>query len=113
VVSCIVLFSNVTSLPSPDALCRLAVAGLGVAAGVLIWRMHPSGWVLGVIWAALQIVTVYIGGASLNKMFFFIGGSFNTNGSGLGINIVGIVLLVLFIRGMKQYKGSKSWLSAS
>jgi hypothetical protein len=74
------------------------LALLGLLAGIHILRGKPIGWSLGIIWSALQIVTVILRGQIINQQVFHLGANFHTNGQGFGINLVGIVLLVLFIK---------------
>lgn len=71
---------------------------LGLFAGIQILRGHPIGWNLGIAWSALQIVTVIIRGQIVNQQVFRLGANFHANGQGLGINLVGIILLILFIK---------------
>lgn len=74
------------------------LALLGLFAGMQILRGHPIGWNLGMAWSALQIVSVIIRGQIVNQQVFRLGTNFQVNGQGFGINLVGIILLVLFIR---------------
>lgn len=74
------------------------LSALGLAAGIMILKNRSGGWGLGILWAALQIVTVIIHGEIINQQLFHIGMNFHTNGQGLGINLVGIILLILFIK---------------
>lgn len=83
---------------SIPTLCGTALSILGLAAGIMILKGRPAGWTLGILWSALQIVVVIIGYEAINRQVFHLGADFNTNGSGFGINLVGIILLILFIK---------------
>ena len=74
------------------------LAVLGLLAGIQILRGKPIGWNLGIVWSALQIVTVIIHCQIVNQQVFHLGANYHTNGQGLGINLVGIILLILFIK---------------
>jgi predicted amidophosphoribosyltransferase len=74
------------------------LAALGLAAGIMILRDHPSGWKLGMLWSALQIVPVIIHYQPINEQFFHLGIKNHVNGQGLGFNLVGLILLILFIK---------------
>jgi hypothetical protein len=74
------------------------MALLGLLAGIQILRGNSIGWSLGITWSALQIVTVIIRGQIVNQQVFHLGANFHTNGQGFGINLVGIILLPLFIK---------------
>ena len=74
------------------------LSGLGLLAGIFMLKGNPSGWSLGILWSALQIVTVVVHGEIINKQIFHLGMNFHVTGLGLGINLVGIILLILFIK---------------
>ena len=80
------------------ALSLLDYALLGLLAGIQILRGKSIGWNLGIAWSALQIVTVIIHRQIVNQQVFHLGANYHTNGQGFGINLVGIILLVLFIK---------------
>jgi hypothetical protein len=71
---------------------------LGLVAGLMILKGKAEGWTLGILWSALQVVTVIIGYQIVNQQVLHLGINFNTNGQGLGINLIGIILLILFIK---------------
>ncbi|MBN2162931.1 MAG: hypothetical protein JXR25_05835 [Pontiellaceae bacterium] len=85
------------SLGMPQLL-DLLLSGLGLCAGILMFKGRTTGWTLAAIWAALQIVTIVLHGQPINQQLFHIGYNHSVNGRGLGINLVGIILLVLFIK---------------
>jgi hypothetical protein len=62
---------------------------------------NPAAWRLGILWAALQIVTVVVHGEVINQQIFHLGMNFQTIVQGLGLNLVGIILLILFIKDKK------------
>ena len=74
------------------------LSALGLLAGVLMLKGRSAGWGLGMLWSALQIVTVVVHGEIINQQIFHLGYSYHVNGHGLGINLVGIILLILFIK---------------
>ena len=76
------------------------LAVLGVVGAVLICKGVRAGWVLSTIWAAVQIVPVVVNGILLNRQLLHVGINWTTNGSGLGFNAVGLVLLIMFIKAM-------------
>jgi hypothetical protein len=71
---------------------------LGLTAGIMILKGRSGGWKLGMLWSALQIVPVIVHYQTLNEQLFHLGIKQQTNGLGLGINLVGIILLILFIK---------------
>jgi hypothetical protein len=80
------------------AMVGVLLSVLGLTAGIMILKGRPGGWSLGILWSALQIITIIIRGQIINQQVFHIGMNFNTNGQGMGINLIGIVLLILFIK---------------
>lgn len=74
------------------------LAALGMAAGILILRGQSAGWKLGMLWSALQIVPIIVHYQPINEQFFHIGIKNQINGQGLGFNLVGLILLILFIK---------------
>lgn len=85
---------------SPCAAPSMMLALLGIAGAVLVCKGSRTGWVLGTIWAAVQIVPVIVNGLVLNQQILHVGINWVTNGSGVGFNAVGLVLTVLFIKAM-------------
>jgi hypothetical protein len=98
-----VLFWTCSYLLSPVGIQGL-LAGLGIISAILMCKGNKLGWSLGVVWSSLQIITVVVGNTAHTPQVFPIGSVTTTNGSGLGLNIVGIILLVLFIRAGKDWK---------
>ena len=76
---------------------------LGVAAGVLMTMARPAGWWLGLFWALAQALEVVVGGHALNRQCLSLGANFNVNGLGLGLNVVGVILVVLFVATRGQF----------
>jgi hypothetical protein len=97
-VCSIVILASVPFGFSPAWVAQGLLSVFGFVAAVLICKGNPIGWVMGIWWAGLQMIPVTISGMTLNKQFFHFGINFVVNGSGLGINLVGIVLLILFIK---------------
>lgn len=77
---------------------NLLLAGLGLTAGILMFKGKAAGWGLAMLWAALQIITIVVHSEVINQQVFHFGINFHTNGQGLGINLVGIILLILLIK---------------
>lgn len=99
VVCSIVTLGSLPHLGQPAALTRLLLAAMGWAAVVGICRRQPAGWTWATWWATLQILEVYWHQAPLNRQFLGISFNVNTGGAmSLGVNLVGILLLVLIRR---------------
>jgi hypothetical protein len=88
------------SLPS---FTQSALGGIGVAAGILMIGANRAGWAMGLCWSAAQILLLYVDGRSLNRQFLDLHANFLTNGMGLGINAVGIILTILFWKVRSQF----------
>ncbi len=84
----------------PRGISSMLLALLGIVAAVLICRGSRAGWVLGIIWAAAQIVPIIVNNTVLNRQILLVGNTWTTNGDGAGFNVVGLVLMILFIRAM-------------
>lgn len=97
VISGIKLLSLFAAFSLPGFIGCL-LAAIGLTAGILILKGHPAGWNLGIAWAALQFITVIIHGQVLNIQVLHLGFNFNVNGQGFGVNLVGLILLILFIK---------------
>lgn len=100
-VTGIVLLSGLFGIGSMAALTQMCLAGLGLTAAVCMCRHLAVGWVLGTLWAAAQIVAVAAGGGWLNRQVLYLGINFVSGGSGLGLNLVGVILLVLFLKARR------------
>ena len=83
---------------SPQTVIGSLLAVLGLVSGIMIIKGKPVGWGLGILWAILQIVEIIANYQPLNRQVLHLGINTVTNGSGLGINLLGIILLVLFIK---------------
>jgi hypothetical protein len=83
---------------------RSGLAVLGMAGAVLICKGHRGGWVLGMFWAGLQVVELVVGGHVLNRQVLAVDFIFTSNGNGLGVNILAILLLVLFVVASKAHR---------
>jgi hypothetical protein len=90
-------------MDSVPGFCQTVLGWLGVAAAVLMMRVHPVGWWLGLVWAIAQVVEIIVENEPLNRQVLFLGGSTTTNGVGLGLNMVGIILVVLYLCVRKQF----------
>jgi hypothetical protein len=76
---------------------------IGLTAGIMMWKRVPAGWFLGVLWSTCQIVTINLGSGWLNKQMFYLGANITVNQLGFGINLVGVLLLVAFIRLRSEF----------
>ena len=83
---------------SPQSVIGSLLAALGMASGIMLIKSNPSGWNLGILWAALQIVEIIIHYQPINRQVLHLSANTHTNGIGFGINVVGIILLILFIK---------------
>ena len=82
----------------PWNITAVLLAALGIVAGVMICKGSRTGWGLGTLWAGVQILPIVAAGAILNRQILHLGILSTTNGSGIGFNLVGLVLLILFIK---------------
>jgi hypothetical protein len=82
---------------------QTALGWLGVAAGVLMMMAKPAGWWLGLLWALAQALEVIVGGHAVNHQCLYLGGHLSVNGVGLGINLVGVILVVLSLAVRRQF----------
>jgi hypothetical protein len=86
------------------------MAVMAITSAILMIYDKKLGWYLGIIWSCLQIVLIYMSFGCLNKQFFVLQYYFLFNGNGIGINLVGIILLVLFIiAGKESQKNSDDY----
>lgn len=97
-VTAVVILTGIMPPHSAASMCQVGLAGLGLFAVVLITRGNPAGFGLGALWGGLQIPLVIVNHAVVNRQLFTININWIVNGDGLGINLVGIVLLILFIK---------------
>jgi hypothetical protein len=88
---------------TPVGIPQMLLAGLGILAAVLMCKGERAGWGLGVAWSCAQIVEIIVSGTALNRQFLHVGVTFTANGAGFGINLVGIVLLVLFLKAGREW----------
>lgn len=105
VATALVLFPNLrTSVRyvSLAPMTSMALAILGIVAGVMLCCSRPAGWTLAILWSALQIVPVYVNGHKLNGQWLHVGANYLQNGDGLGINIWAIVLVFLFLAARRE-----------
>jgi len=79
-------------------IAAVLLATLGIFSAVLICKGSPTGWMLGKLWAGIQIIPVVLNGIFLNQQGLDLKILFTTNGSGIGFNLVGVILLILFIK---------------
>jgi len=91
------------NLGSFGSVSQTALGWLGIAAGVLMVMARPVGWWLGLIWALAQALEVVIDKHPLNHQCLYFGGNMLTNGSGVGLNLVGVILVGLFIVTHRQF----------
>ncbi len=87
---------------SPTAVGPMLLAGLGIVAAVLICKGSQTGWVLGALWGGIQMLPVVVDGTVLNRQFFHVGILQTSNGSGIGFNLVGLVLLIMFVTAARR-----------
>ena len=86
------------------------MAVMAITSAILMIYDKKLGWYLGIIWSCLQIVLIYFSFGCINKQFFVLQYYFLFNGNGIGINLVGIILLVLFIiDGKESQKNSDDY----
>jgi len=83
---------------SPATVSGMILAALGIASGILMCKGSAAGWWLGALWGGIQILPVVVANTVLNRQVLHLGVLSTTNGSGFGVNAVGIVLLVLFLK---------------
>ena len=83
----------------------LVLALLGGIGAILLMKGNSAGWGICMVWSAVQIVPVIVHGHFLNRQVLHVGIISTTSGSGLGLNIVGIVLLSLFVVAKRQSTG--------
>ena len=95
------LLSNLVSF-SLSAITGNILAVIGLCAGIFIFLRKPFGWTMGVIWSALQIIEITFFGEALNRQMFHLGINFNTNGIGLGLNLLAIGFLYFFLKAKRQ-----------
>ncbi len=62
----------------PWNITAVLLAALGIVAAVLICKGSRSGWILGILWAGVQIIPIVVGSTIFN--------------------LVGVILLILFIK---------------
>lgn len=105
IVTAIVILTNLSVIMSPAGIFRTGLAVLGVAAAVLICKGRSVGWGLAMLWSGLQIVRITLGGYVLNQQGLAFSFNYSSNGSGFGINFLGILLLVLFIVASRERRG--------
>ena len=74
------------------------LATLGIFSAALICKGSPTGWMLGKLWAGIQIIPVVLNGIFLNQQGLDLKILSTTNGSGIGFNLVGVILLILFVK---------------
>ena len=79
-------------------IAAVLLAMLGIFAAVLICKGSPAGWTLAKLWAGIQIIPVVLNGIFLNQQGLDLKILFTTNGSGIGFNLIGLILLILFIK---------------
>jgi hypothetical protein len=102
VVCAIVLLTSLGWGLSGREIAPCLLAGLGVVSGILLCKGKPAGWPLAILWGALQIVLVMVNGAPLNRQVFHVGMSQTTNGSGLGLNLVGVALVIIAVMARRK-----------
>jgi hypothetical protein len=76
----------------------MALAGLGIIGAALICKGSRAGWKLATLWAGIQMIPIAVNGIILNQQLLNMRYIQTTNGSGIGFNLVGLILLILFIK---------------
>lgn len=109
VVTSIVILTELRALYVPASACRIALAGLGFTAAFLISKGNPAGWTLGAWWGGLQAPLIILGHAVINKQLFTLSLKGSMNGFGLGMNLVGIILLIFFLKAKRAAAYSQSF----
>jgi len=92
----------------PSLSFQALMAGFGIVAGVLICKGNRAGWTMALWWAGLQIIPVTFDCITPNKQLFHVGVHFTANCGGLGLNLVGVLLLILFFKA-KPHDEPMSW----
>jgi hypothetical protein len=82
------------------AFLQKVLAILGIVGAVMLCKGVGAGRALCILWAALQIIPFAVNGVVLNRQFLHVGIMSTSNGSGLGFNVVGLALLILFIKAV-------------
>jgi hypothetical protein len=93
-----VLLINLFSFGFLHSLSTVLLAGLGLTGAILICKESRMGWILCTLWAGIQIVPIILNGTLLNQQLLHLGVFSTSNGSGIGFNLVGLILLILFIK---------------
>jgi len=73
------------------------LAGLGIVSAVLLCKGRPLGWSLAILWAALQVPVISVNDVELNNQIFGFDITQTTNGTSIGLDVVGVVLLIIAI----------------
>lgn len=80
------------------------LALFGLCAAILMCRGKREGWIMGMIWSAAQIIVIIIGSSAINRQFLHLGVYSTVNGSGLGFNLVGVLLAIFFVTARKDWE---------
>jgi len=90
----------------PGVAPSVLLATLGIVAGVMICKGSDTGWVLGALWAGIQIIPIIAGGILLNRQILHVGFIQYSGGGGVGINFIGIALLIMFLKAKPRSSAS-------
>jgi hypothetical protein len=93
-----ILLINLFTFGFLHSLPTVLLAGFGLTGAILICKESRIGWILCTLWAGIQIVPVILNGTLLNRQLLHLGISSTMNGNGIGFNLVGLILLILFIK---------------
>ncbi len=102
VASSLVILSGFGTFFVVSETVQVLLASLGLVSAGLICKGSPTGWMLGILWSAMQIVEVQVAGVAINRQWFHVGASFNVNAIGFGVNLVGAALFILFLKTKPQ-----------
>lgn len=92
----------------------VVVSIVGVIGGIFLLKEKKEGWLISLIWSIIQIPIIKIGLFSVNfkqvleftfvKTYFTYGGITYSPGITIGINVIGIILVILLLKNKKKIK---------
>ena len=104
IIVCGIVLLSFGWLRNPLVLSGTLLAVLGLASALLMCKGNRIGWALGIAWACAQAVEIIMQNTILNRQVLTVGFRFAQNGAGLGVNVVGIVLLVMFVLAAREWR---------
>lgn len=83
----------------------IIVSLLGLIGGIFLIKKKKGGFVLSLLWSVLQIPVIQGGNIFINfQQFFELHFTFSLNNIVIGINFVGVILLVLLLMHKSKLK---------